>query len=114
VREIAERAAAEGFATHWGRKVLEVRPPVAVDKGRGIERVLEGVTLDAAMYAGDDRTDVDAFAALRRLVDAGRLREAICVGVASDETPPELRDTADLMVDGTAGVRDLLGRLADA
>ncbi len=114
VRELAQRAEDAGFATHWGRKVLEVRPPVAIDKGRGLERVLEGVELDAAMYAGDDRTDVDAFAALRRLVDAGRLREAICVGVASDETPPELRDAADLMVDGTAGVREVLARLADA
>jgi len=112
VRELAERAEAEGFAIHWGRKVLEVRPPIAIDKGRGIERVLDGVALDAAVYVGDDRTDLDAFSALRRLAEAGRVRHAICVGVASDETPAELRETADLMVEGTAGVRDLLGRLA--
>ncbi len=112
VRELAERAKAAGFAIHWGRKVLEVRPPIAFDKGRGIERVLDGVALDAAVYVGDDRTDLDAFAALRRLAEAGRLRHAICVGVASDETPAELRETADLMVDGTSGVRELLGRLA--
>jgi trehalose 6-phosphate phosphatase len=112
VREVAQRAEAEGFATHWGRKVLEVRPPVAVDKGRGVERVLDGADLDVAMYAGDDRTDLDAFAGLRRMADAGRLRQAICVGVASDETPAELREAADLLVDGTNGVRDLLARLA--
>jgi trehalose 6-phosphate phosphatase len=114
VRALAERAEAEGFATHWGRKVLEVRPPVATDKGLGLERVLDGVPVDVAMYAGDDRTDIDAFAGLRRLVDAGRLRQAICVGVASDETPAELRDAADLMVEGPVGVREMLGRLADA
>lgn len=113
VRGLATRAEDAGFATHWGRKVLEVRPPVAVDKGRGLEHVLDGVALDHAMYVGDDRTDLDAFAALRRLVESGRLRDALCVGVASDETPEELRDAADVMVDGTAGVRELLARLAD-
>ena len=36
VQEIARLAEDEGFAIHWGRKVLEVRPPVALDKGLGI------------------------------------------------------------------------------
>jgi len=112
VREVAERAGAAGLGVHWGRKVLELRPGAATDKGRGIERVLEGVELDVALYAGDDRTDIDAFAALRRLVDAGRLRAAVCVGVASDETPAELRDAADVMVDGVRGIRELLAALA--
>lgn len=112
LREVAARAEGEGFLTHWGRKVLEIRPAVAMDKGRGIERVLEGVDLDVALYAGDDRTDLDAFAALRRLVDAGRLQRAVCVGVASDETPPELIEAADVMVDGPRGVRELLSALA--
>ena len=105
---LAERAAAEGFAIHWGRKVLEVRPPVAMDKGRGIVHLLEGRDLDVALYAGDDRTDLDAFAGLRALVDEGKLKAAVCVGVRSDETPPELEQAADLMVDGPVGVRALL------
>jgi trehalose 6-phosphate phosphatase len=112
LRGVAERAEAAGLLTHWGRKVLEIRPAVALDTGRGSERVLEGVELDAALYAGDDRTDLDAFAALRRLVDAGRLRHAVWVGVRSDETPPELVEAADVMVDGPLGVRELLRALA--
>jgi trehalose 6-phosphate phosphatase len=108
VAELAARAEAEGFATHWGRKVLEVRPPVAMDKGRGIERLLGGEGLAIALYAGDDRTDLDAFAGLRALVAEGRLGAALCVGVRSDETPPELEDAADVMVDGPVGVRELL------
>src|SRR5438128_429482 len=35
VEEIGARAQEEGFALHWGRKVLEVRPPVVLDKGLG-------------------------------------------------------------------------------
>lgn len=112
VRALAGRAEAEGFHTHWGRKVLEVRPPVAMGKGRGIARLLAGAQLDVALYAGDDRTDLDAFAGLRKLVDDGLLGGALCVGVRSDETPPELEAAADLLVDGPAGVRDLLVALA--
>jgi len=47
VREVAEAAEAAGLLTHWGRKVLEVRPPVVLDKGRGIQRLLRGTDLDA-------------------------------------------------------------------
>lgn len=112
VAGLAVRAEAAGFHTHRGRKVLEVRPPVAMDKGRGIRRLLADARLDVALYAGDDRTDLDAFAGLRALVADGRLGRAVCVGVRSDETPPELEEAADVMVDGTAGVRDLLLALA--
>src|SRR3954471_17526176 len=74
VREIASRAEAEGLVVHWGRKVLEVRPSVEVDKGRGVRRLLRDSEFDAAVYVGDDTTDLDAFRALRALVEEGRLR----------------------------------------
>jgi len=112
LRELAQRAHEAGFATHWGRKVLEVRPPVELHKGKGIDRLLHGVDVDVALYAGDDRTDLDAFLALRAAVAEGRLREAVCLGVRSDETPPELEDAADLLVDGPLGVRAALELLA--
>jgi trehalose 6-phosphate phosphatase len=108
VRDLAAQAEAEGFVTHWGRKVLEVRPPVELNKGRGIQRLLRGADLDAAIYVGDDRTDLDAFAGLREEVAAGHLRTALCVGVRSEETPEELEQQADLLVDGPRGVRHLL------
>jgi trehalose 6-phosphate phosphatase len=142
VREIAARAEAEGLAVHWGRKVLEVRPPVALDKGLGISTLLGGTRGDAiprgdavdpaatsapapaerdvrvekaafkaAVYVGDDTTDLDAFRGLRTLVREGAIGTAICVAVSSDETPPELAEQADLMIDGTEGVRELLEAL---
>jgi trehalose 6-phosphate phosphatase len=114
VREIADRAEAAGLVTHWGRKVLEIRPPVELNKGRGVRRLVEESSIDAAAYVGDDTTDLDAFAALRRLVDEKRLRYALCVGVQSDETPAELEAQADLLVDGPRGVRALLHALAAA
>ncbi len=114
MRDVADRAEDVGLAVHWGRKVLEIRAPVEMTKGSGVRRLLERADVDVALYAGDDRTDIDAFAALRDAVGAGTLREAVCVGVASDETPDELAEGADILVDGTAGVRRTLELLADA
>jgi trehalose 6-phosphate phosphatase len=113
VRALAARAEAAGFVTHWGRKILEVRPPVALNKGLGVKTLLaEAPDVGIAMYVGDDVTDLDAFAALRAAVAEGTLREAVCIGVASDETPRELEEAADVLVDGPLGVRGVLETLA--
>jgi trehalose 6-phosphate phosphatase len=112
VREVAEAAEKAGFNAHWGRKVLEIRPPVRIDKGAGIVSLLKDVELEAALYVGDDTTDIDAFRGLGELVEMGSLKRALRVGVSSgDETPSELEAEADVMVDGTDGVRDLLREL---
>jgi trehalose 6-phosphate phosphatase len=111
VRGLAERAEAAGLVVHWGRKVLEVRPATEMHKGKGVRRLLRDAELDVAMYAGDDTTDLDAFRGLRELVDEGRLGRAVCVGVRSEETPPALEQEADLLVDGTTGVRGMLEAL---
>ncbi len=111
VREIAAEAESEGFVVHWGRKVLEVRPPVAFDKGLGIAALVRGEDVAAAMYVGDDTTDLDAFRGLRSLAEEGELDTALCVAVSSDEAPPELAREADLTVDGPGGVRGLLEAL---
>jgi trehalose 6-phosphate phosphatase len=111
VRGIAKQAEEEGLVVHWGRKVLEVRPPVALDKGLGITMLLRGGDVDAAVYVGDDTTDLDAFRGLRALVESGTLARTVCVAVSSDEAPPGLAQEADLTVDGPAGVRELLEAL---
>lgn len=109
---VAARAQAGGFRTHWGRKVLEVRPPVRIDKGAGIRSLLEGLDVDVAMYVGDDATDLDAFRMLDQLVEEGRLAHAVKVGVRSDEGPEAIASDADLVVEGTDGVVELLELLA--
>jgi trehalose 6-phosphate phosphatase len=108
---LAARAEAAGLRTHWGRKVLEVRPPIRMDKGAGIAAFLEGADVDVALYVGDDSTDLDAFRGLRQLVEEGKLARAIRVGVRSDEGPSEITSEADIVVEGTEGVRELLALL---
>jgi trehalose 6-phosphate phosphatase len=111
VEEVANRAEAVGLSTHWARKVLEVRPPVGMDKGIGIRRLLREEDVDAALYAGDDATDLDAFASLSEMADQGRLDTVVLVGIASDEAPPEVVERADIVLDGPGEVRALLEAL---
>jgi len=111
VAQIAADAQGQGFVVHWGRKVLEVRPPVELHKGLGVASILRDQQASAAVYAGDDMTDLDAFRCLRALAQDGRLSHAVCVAVGSDETPPELAGEADLLIDGAVGVRGLLEAL---
>jgi trehalose-6-phosphatase len=47
--------------------VLEIRPNVAINKGIAVAALIPARPIRAALYAGDDRTDVDAFTALRTL-----------------------------------------------
>ena len=111
VEDIAEAAEKAGFVPHWGRKVLEIRPPVRIDKGAGIVGLLRDTDLAAAVYVGDDVTDLDAFRGLTELVGMGAVGTAVRVGVRSDETPPALEQESDLLVDGPAGVRGVLEAL---
>lgn len=102
---VAEAAERRGLVPRWGRKVLEVRPPVAADKGTAVRALLARAGVDRALYAGDDTTDVDAFRGL------DGLGVAVRVAVDSGEAPPALLAAADLVVAGTEGVLALLRAL---
>ena len=99
LRDVADEAEHQGFITHWGRKVLEIRPGVPVNKGQAVEELIRRTGVRTSLYAGDDVTDLDAFA----VVD-------VTVGVASDEGPPGIRD-ADIVVDGPEGLLEVLDAL---
>jgi trehalose 6-phosphate phosphatase len=102
---VALRARHEGLVARFGRKVLELRPPVAAHKGTAVTHLLGGRGLERALYAGDDTTDLDAFNALRGL------ELGVTVAVASAEGPAELREAADLVVDGPPAMLELLRSL---
>jgi trehalose 6-phosphate phosphatase len=110
---VAQEAEAEGFATHWGRKVLEIRPPVPIDKGQAVRTLIEATATRNALFAGDDVTDLDAFDALDALVAGGGLDGAVRVGVRSAEGPAAIVGRADVVVDGVRGMVDVLAALAE-
>lgn len=107
IEKIEADARAAGLAPARGRKVLEVRPPVPIDKGRGIVLLMRRRHPTAGLYVGDDRTDVDGFHGLRKVVG----ERALCVAVGSEEAPAELLAEASVIVEGTAGVSELLDEL---
>ena len=99
---VAKHAAAAGLEARWGRKVLELRPPVRADKGTAVRELLGERGLGRALYAGDDTTDLDAFHGLDDL-EAG-----VRVAVVSAEAPPGLREAADVVVTSPAELLELL------
>ncbi len=105
LERVAEAARREGIDARFGRKVLELRPPVAADKGTAVRHLLAKQGLRRALYAGDDTTDVDAFHAVHEL------ELGVAVGVRSPELPVAVEEAADLLVDGTDGVLQLLRAL---
>lgn len=102
---VAVRARAEGFVARFGRKVLELRPPLDAHKGTAVVHLLAEHQLARALFAGDDTTDLDAFRALEGL------ELGVRVAVASLEGPPELREAADLVVGSPAEFLELLRSL---
>ena len=110
--EVASAAERAGLEPRFGRKVLELRPRVDVDKGTAVRALLAGTPVGLALFAGDDATDLDAFRALRELVAEGALEAGLCIGIASSEAPPELAEASDAIVAGPAGFRGVLAKLA--
>jgi len=105
LQAVAARAEAAGLEARWGRKVLELRPPVAADKGTAVRFLLEERGLARALYAGDDTTDLDAFRGLEGL------QVGVRVAIVSPESPPELREAADVVVASPEELVELLRTL---
>jgi trehalose 6-phosphate phosphatase len=102
---IAEIARDEGLVARFGRRVLEVLPPVGSNKGTAVRHLLEGAGLTRVLVAGDDTTDLEAFRAL------DGLELAVRVAIASAEGPSELGELADLVLGSTDAFLELLKRL---
>jgi trehalose 6-phosphate phosphatase len=103
-------AAATGLETHRGRMSIELRPPLAIDKGSVVAGLVEGYA--AAAYLGDDLGDLPAFAALDA-ASASRGVVTVKVAAVDGESPAEVAAAADVVVDGPTGAFGVLRWLAD-
>ncbi|WP_437097064.1 trehalose-phosphatase [Streptomyces sp. enrichment culture] len=101
-------AARHGLIVEPGRLVLELRPP-GMDKGVALAEYAREIGAESVLYAGDDLGDLPAYAAVDKLRSDGVPGLLVCSG--SDEVT-ELRERADVVVDGPAGVVGLLRSLA--
>ncbi|MEV8596488.1 trehalose-phosphatase [Streptomyces sp. NPDC052012] len=106
---LSELASRHGLIVEPGRMVLELRPP-GMDKGVALLEYAREIGAESVLYAGDDLGDLSAFAAVEKLRSDGVPGLLVCSG--SDEVT-ELRERADVVVDGPEGVVGLLRGLAE-
>lgn len=98
--------AAAAFAVFEGRKVIELRPPLDLNKGTAIVHLAERLGVRSAIAIGDDLTDVDMFRGVEELRRHGMA--GATVAVWSEEAPEGLLEATDFWVRGVEGVEWLL------
>ena len=89
-----------------GKQIVEIRAPLAIDKGLALRQFAQRFSLRGIVFAGDDRTDLDA------IMEIGRLRQkglaALAIVVRHVDTLPDLLQYADVVVDGVPEMVELL------
>jgi trehalose 6-phosphate phosphatase len=94
-----------------GKRVVEVKTPLAADKGQALRRFVQRFGLQGVCFAGDDRTDLDAVREIPQLRQDGRA--AIAVVVQHADTLPALLEHADIVVHEVEGMVKLLGEMVE-
>ena len=106
---LASADAANGLDLFWGNMVLEIRAPLKLDKGYAVRRLVEENRLSAVVFVGDDRTDVDAWRALREI----RGIRGVSVVVEHANSSTEVVREADYRLSGVGEVEVFLERLVE-
>ena len=109
VHRVTARIAAEtGLRLEAGKLTEELLPPIDMDKGTALVRLLAAENLTTVAYAGDDVGDIPALRAVR---EAGGYALVVDHG---QETDPLLLELADQIFAGTDGFAAWLAELARA
>jgi trehalose-phosphatase len=108
LREIMDEVAHKhGLRLIRGKKIFELRPPIHVHKGTAVVelgRLIAGPDLAASLfYAGDDRTDEDAFRTLRSTAP-----HAVTVRVGGPNDDQTAATAAEFTVPDEEALRGLL------
>ena len=107
VSPIADLAGRHHLTVEPGRNVIEVRSG-DMHKGHALRTFVAEQEADGVIFGGDDLGDVEAFEAVRDLRDDGLPGLVVC---SASTEQPDLVELADVVVDGPAGVVELLGAL---
>jgi trehalose 6-phosphate phosphatase len=115
-REI-HRVLGELGVTEWarvleGKAIVDILPPVEVNKGTALSSLVRGRRLRGALFLGDDLTDVDAFRALRSLSRRPTFK-GFSIVVLGEESPPWLAGEADFTLWGVGEVERFLKALEE-
>jgi trehalose 6-phosphate phosphatase len=112
IRAIATPIAdAAGLMISTGKMVLELRPPLTVNKGVAIAELIAEHELKGVVFLGDDVTDIDGFDAVRAHVAAGGFA-GLAVAIVTPDSNPAVAKAADLTLFGVHECIEVLRRLA--
>ena len=88
------------------KQAIEIRTPLSVNKGQALLWYALLFGLRSIIFAGDDRTDLDAILEIARLREHGL--SALAIVVEHHDTPPALLEHTDLVVQSVEGMAKLL------
>jgi len=89
------------------RMVVDLLPPLVVNKGTAIFDLIQGYNLRGGIYMGDDLTDIDAFKAMHSASRNSNFK-GLAIGVISQETPGGLAAEVDFILNGISDVERFL------
>ncbi|MGO8685056.1 MAG: trehalose-phosphatase [Thermoleophilia bacterium] len=121
--EVAEPARAAGLTVATGHFVVEVRPPLPLNKGTAVVEILNThAHILTAVFCGDDLTDVTGFEAVHQWAASGvrsssaspGRRAGYAVAALTSETPAAVKEASDIEVAATPGIFAVLARLLTA
>ena len=107
LKQIEGARSSKGFKIVEGKMVVDLRPPVEVNKGSAVKDLIRDYRLRGGLYLGDDASDIDAFRVIHK-------EGFVAVGVLGDETPVEVVREADYTLSGVSDVARFLKWLVEA
>jgi trehalose 6-phosphate phosphatase len=106
---LTDLAGSHDLVVEPGRRVIEVRS-AGMHKGVAVDTIVSELQPGGLVFCGDDLGDVEAFEAVRRY---GKEGMATLLVAATSEEQNALVERADVLVDGPAGVLDLMRQLTE-
>jgi trehalose 6-phosphate phosphatase len=94
-----------------GKLAIEIRVPLGIHKGLALRKFVQYYSLNAVVFAGDDRTDLDAVTEVTTMRKEGIA--ALSVVVQHDDTLPGLLAQADMIVQEVPGMVALLREMVE-
>ena len=103
-----------GMRLGEGKMVVEILAPLTIDKGQGLRRYALQHNLRGIIFAGDDRTDIDAVEEAIRMRQEHPEQYATCtIAVQHHDTLLTLLEQADVIVQGVEGMSELLRSIVE-
>lgn len=99
------------FLLSEGKRVVDLKPMLTLHKGTALRNFVQRHQLAGILFAGDDRTDLDAALEIERLRQDGLPAATIVVQAA--DTLPALLEHADVVVQGVDGMTRLLAEIVE-